>query len=154
MVIALVLGVALGNLLRGVPLDESGYFSAPLFTDFRVGPHPGALDWYTLLVGGFTLAVLTGHGALYLRWKTSDALQARATRIARLSWLVILLLGIVTTIATAWVRPPLYRRLLERPWTWSFAALIAGGAAMVLMGLRRPRELLAFLGSALFIAAL
>src|SRR3954471_15293852 len=33
MVMALVLGIALGNLVRGVPLDETGWFQEDLFTN-------------------------------------------------------------------------------------------------------------------------
>src|SRR5437764_2766296 len=63
---AIVLGAALGNVIRGVPLDETGFFSGPLFTDFRPGPHPGVLDWFTVVIGAFALLALSGHGALYL----------------------------------------------------------------------------------------
>jgi cytochrome bd ubiquinol oxidase subunit II len=42
----------------------------PLFTDFRPGREPDILDWYTGLVGLFTLATLAAHGALYLVWRT------------------------------------------------------------------------------------
>src|SRR5260370_30023757 len=68
---AVILGAALGNIIRGVPVDAGGFFAGPLFTDFRTGRHPGVLDWYTVLIGLFTLCVLAGHGALYLIWKTS-----------------------------------------------------------------------------------
>jgi cytochrome d oxidase, subunit II (cydB) len=56
-------GVALGNLLRGVPLDASGEFFIPLWTDFRLGGSIGILDWYTSLTGFFALcarSVCTG----------------------------------------------------------------------------------------------
>src|SRR5437870_3803673 len=39
--LAIVLGTALGNVVRGVPLDKTGYFSLPLFTDFQPGAFPG-----------------------------------------------------------------------------------------------------------------
>ena len=42
-------GAAFGNVLRGVPLGPDHYFFVPLWTDFRPGPQPGALDWYTVL---------------------------------------------------------------------------------------------------------
>src|SRR5512146_3513302 len=49
--LALFFGAALGNVIRGVPLDASGYFFEPLWTDFRLGKETGILDWYTVLVG-------------------------------------------------------------------------------------------------------
>src|SRR5690242_14706587 len=52
---AIILGAALGCVIRGVPLGGSGFFSGPLFTNFRAGVQPGVLDWYTVLVGLFTL---------------------------------------------------------------------------------------------------
>src|SRR5713226_3462059 len=39
--LAVVLGTALGNVVRGVPLDEAGFFAIPLFTDFQPGVRPG-----------------------------------------------------------------------------------------------------------------
>src|SRR4051812_41708582 len=38
--LAVVLGTALGNVVRGVPVDKTGYFFLPLFTDFRPGKYP------------------------------------------------------------------------------------------------------------------
>src|SRR5438270_878586 len=55
---AVVLGAALGNVLRGVPLDAEGSFMAPWFTHFRVRGQAGVIDWYTLLPGGFSLPAL------------------------------------------------------------------------------------------------
>src|SRR3954452_1429587 len=52
--LALVFGVALGNVVRGVPLGSDGYFHLPLFQ---------ILNWYALLIGVFGLSVLAGHGA-------------------------------------------------------------------------------------------
>ena len=47
----------------------------------RPGPHPGVLDWYTVLVGVFTLCVLGAHRALYLLLKTTGPVP-----IARIDW--------------------------------------------------------------------
>src|SRR5215813_3792733 len=49
--LALFFGVALGNLLRGLPLDPDGWFGLALFTNFLARPPVGILDWYTVLVG-------------------------------------------------------------------------------------------------------
>src|SRR5882762_9631531 len=38
--LAIVLGASLGNMIRGVPLDETGFFAIPLFTDFQPGTRP------------------------------------------------------------------------------------------------------------------
>src|SRR3954462_3570980 len=72
--LALVFGVALGNVVRGVPLGPDGYFSLPLFN---------ILNWYALLIGVFGLVVLAGHGAGFLAWRAEGAMQERAGRTAR-----------------------------------------------------------------------
>src|SRR3974390_3577770 len=49
LLLAVFFGAALGNVVRGVPLDESGYFFEPLWTNFGLSEHTGILDWYTVL---------------------------------------------------------------------------------------------------------
>jgi cytochrome d ubiquinol oxidase subunit II len=152
--LAIVLGAALGNVIRGVPLDAAGYFTGPLFTDLRVSARPGILDWYTVLVGVFTLCALAGHGALYLIWKTTGPVQARSQALAPRLWTLVLIFGLLSTFATAQVRPSLYQNLLARPWTWLLAALVVICLALVFIHLRQRRELAAFLSGAGFIAFL
>jgi cytochrome d ubiquinol oxidase subunit II len=149
--LAIVLGAALGNVIRGVPLDAAGYFTGPLFTDFRMGARPGVLDWYTVLVGLFTLCVLAGHGALYLIWKTTGPVQARCQTLATRLWGLTIVLGLFTTFATWQVRPSLYTNLMARLWTWPLTLLVVVCPILVLLSLRKQRELPAFLAGAGFI---
>lgn len=151
---AIVLGAALGCIVRGVPLDHTGYFVGPLFTNFRVSAHPGVLDWYTVLVGLFALCTLTLHGALYLIWKTNGAVQQRCRALAPKIWGVQVLLGILVTLATNAVNPHLFQHLLARPWTWVFAITILLGVVGVPLTLRKGLELPAFLASCAIIVGL
>jgi cytochrome bd ubiquinol oxidase subunit II len=151
---AIILGAALGNVIRGVPLDSTGFFAGPLFTDFRPGRYPGVLDWYTVLVGVFALIVLAGHGALYLIWKTSGPVHERSRSLAGKIWIAVVVLGVIVTLATASVQPRLYGSLLARPWTWLLVFLIIGSLAALFVSLSRRRELPAFLSSAMFIVSM
>src|SRR5256885_3002724 len=72
--LALVFGIALGNVVRGVPLGPDGYFSLPLFH---------ILNWYALLVGAFGLVVLAAHGARFVVLRGRGELAVRAARWAR-----------------------------------------------------------------------
>ena len=74
-------GAALANVLRGVPLQKDGYFFLPLWTNWQPGPHPGILDWYTVIGGFVALVALTLHGALWITIKTSGDLAQRARRL-------------------------------------------------------------------------
>jgi cytochrome d ubiquinol oxidase subunit II len=69
----LVIGVAFGNLLQGVPFR----FDADL-RSFYEGHFFQLLNPFALLVGGVSIAMLAMHGAIYLQLKTVGSLQARA----------------------------------------------------------------------------
>src|SRR5271167_4157225 len=125
--LAVVLGTALGNVVRGVPLNATGSFAMTLFTDFQPGVQPGIFDWYTTLVGVFTLCALAGHGALYLVWKTTGPVQVRSAVLARKIWLAVLPLWVLVTLATGWIQPEIYTNLLARPMSWGFVLLMLGG---------------------------
>jgi cytochrome d ubiquinol oxidase subunit II len=152
--LAVVLGASLGNVVRGVPLDSTGFFSVPLFTDFRPGRAPGVFDWYTLLVGVFTLFVLTGHGALYLTWKTAGPVQSRSRVRAHRTWRSVVPLWVLATLATAWVQREVFTNLLVRPWSAGLVLLMLGGLVGVFYFLKRERDLPAFLSSSAFVLGL
>src|SRR5262249_33036728 len=136
--LAFFLGAAIANVVRGVPLDADGYFFEPLWTDFGPrSPTPGILDWYTLLVGLLALAALVVHGANYIAVKAEGALNARGRRIARRAWLATVVLTVLATAATFFVRPTLLSSFAERPWGVVLPAAAVGG--LVAVGAARAR---------------
>ena len=152
--LAVVFGVTLGNLIRGVPLGKQGLPGMPLFTNFLPGRKPGILDWYTGLVGLFTLAALAGHGALYLAWRTAGPVRERSLAFAQGTWKAVFVLWIAATAATAWVQPDAFSHVALRPWGIAFVALAAAGifGAFRLPG--RGHDLAAFLSSCAFLLGL
>lgn len=151
--LALFFGAALGNLVRGLPLNENGEFFEPLWTDFRVGDVTGILDWYTLLVGVTATAVLAQHGALWLGLKTDGALAERADELARKLWPVVALLVVATTLASGAVQPRLLENLKQFP-AGALVPLVAGaGLAGVRLFVRRAPGR-AFLASCALIVGL
>jgi cytochrome d ubiquinol oxidase subunit II len=149
--LAVVFGTSLGNLIRGVPLGEEGLRGMPLFTNFLIGREPGILDWYTVLVGVFTLVALAVHGALYLAWRTTGPVRERSLAFAREAWKAALALWVAATAATAWVRPDLFSALASRPWVLPFVALAIVGACGAFRFPRLGRDLAAFLSSSAFL---
>jgi cytochrome d ubiquinol oxidase subunit II len=149
--LAVVFGTTLGNLIRGVPLGEQGLRGMPLFTNFLIGRAPGILDWYTTLVGLFTLVALAVHGALYLAWRTTGPVRERSLALAREAWKVALVLWVAATAATFWVQPEVFSGLASRPWAFPFVAIALAGAWGVFWFPRHDRELAAFLSSSAFL---
>jgi cytochrome bd ubiquinol oxidase subunit II len=149
--LAVVFGTSLGNLIRGVPLEKEGLRGMPLFTNFLIGREPGILDWYTALVGLFTLAALAVHGALFLAWRTTGPVRERSLAFAREAWKAALVLWIAATAATLWVRPEVFSGLAARPWALSFVAVALAGACGAFQFPRRGQELAGFLSSSAFL---
>jgi cytochrome d ubiquinol oxidase subunit II len=152
---AVVLGVALGNLVRGVPLDETGWFQEDLFTNLRpTGTRLGAIDVYTALVGLFSLAALTAHGATYLVLKTNGRVHGRSVDAARRLWPVVLALGAGLTVATAATQPAHFAALVQRPWLWPLPIAAVAAAVLCPRAIARGDEGRAFLLSSTFVGGL
>jgi cytochrome d ubiquinol oxidase subunit II len=151
--IAFVLGVALGNVVRGVPLDASGYFAAPLFADFRPSAHPGALDWYTLLHGGLAVTCVEVHAATYLMWKTSGPVRDRIRAQLPRGWMFTAAFLVFVTVSTAFVVPALFARFVARPWAWPLPIASVASAVLSLRATLRGAERAAFLGTSVFLAS-
>jgi len=153
LLLAIFFGAALGNLVRGLPLNEKGEFFEPLWTNFQVGERTGILDWYTLLVGITATAALALHGALWLNWKTTGELAERAQLWAQRLWLAVLALTISTTLASVIVQPQLLQNVSRYPIGAVLPAFAFAGLALARRSLRgAPRR--AFFGSAAFVLGL
>jgi cytochrome d ubiquinol oxidase subunit II len=152
--LAVLFGVALGNVIRGVPLDQTGEFSMSLFTHFGVRGRVGILDWYTLSVAAFTTVLLAAHGAAYLRLKTTGQVRDRSERLARRLWSLVFLLFLLVSAETWIVRPALYAVMLQRPAAWLAIAVALAGAWALFTGLRGTAESRAFAGSCAVIVGL
>jgi cytochrome bd ubiquinol oxidase subunit II len=143
--LALVFGVALGNVVRGVPLGPDGYFHLALFH---------ILNWYALLIGLFGLVVLTAHGANFLAWRASAPLADRARRWARGLWWGELVLTLVLAWPTHEVRSEMFTRFSDHPWRLVFPILALGSLAALFAFHRAGQWSRAFKASSAFIVGL
>ena len=148
LLLAICFGAALGNIVRGVPLDSEGRFFQPLWTDFGVGSHPGILDWYTVLVGITATVALTHHGALWLAASTDGAVERRSGRLATRLWIALLPLLLVVDAVTFAVRPELWQSVGLRPFGALFPFLTVAGLVAVFALRRRNSARGAVLASA------
>jgi cytochrome d ubiquinol oxidase subunit II len=149
--LAIFFGAALGNVVRGVPLDRSGEFFLPLWTDFAAGKDAGILDWYTILIAVAALLTLTVHGSLWVAWKTEGAVEERARRFARGAWWGLAAWVVPITLASFRIQPHLRLSFAARPWGYAFPFLAIVGLAGIRILDGRRRGLDAFLCSCLFI---
>src|SRR3977135_3288981 len=131
LLLAVFFGAALGNVVRGVPLDASGYFFEPLWTNFRLGEETGLLDWYTILVGVLALLALAMHGALWVHMKTSGAVSSRAGKLAGQAWWGVVVLTALVTVVTFRVQAQLKENFTTWPGGFFFPLLAVAGIAGV-----------------------
>jgi cytochrome bd ubiquinol oxidase subunit II len=143
--LALVFGVALGNVVRGVPLNADGYFSLPLFQ---------TLNWYALLIGVYGLLVLSAHGANFLAWRADGDFRARAVRAGARLWPVVAVGGLVLAWPTYHERHRMLTAFGDHPWRLVFPLLATVAIVMLFVNRRRERWLAAFGSSSLFIVGL
>lgn len=135
---SLLYGVAVGNVLRGLPLREDGYSSVAFFE---------LLNPQALLVGFVTLSMFLAHGAAYLAMKTEGSLQARCRRFALGGWAAWTALWAGATATFLSGSPHLFIGLLANPVFWVLAVPVLCGLAAFPILVRKGRDGLAFLAS-------
>lgn len=91
LIISLTLGIALGNLVVGIPLDEHGEF---------IGSLKSLIHPYTILVGILTIALFLMHGSIYLVMKTEGELHSRIRDWVNPAIIFFIMCYAITTVAT------------------------------------------------------
>jgi cytochrome d ubiquinol oxidase subunit II len=119
LLLAIVFGAALGNVVRGVPLDAQGRFFAPFWTHFGTEGRVGVLDWYTVLAGVVAAVVLSFHGALWLARDQGGGWGAVARRLHRPVGVAVAAL----TAASFLVQPHIVERLANEVWGFGIPML-------------------------------
>ncbi|HNZ02865.1 MAG TPA: cytochrome d ubiquinol oxidase subunit II [Myxococcota bacterium] len=139
----ILFGVAVGNILRGLPLNEKGDFT---------GTFVGLLNPYALLVGVLTLAMFLTHGALYLHIKTDGDLRHRMERVVPGLWTCWVVLWVVATAVTLFVSPFLFAGILKNPVFWVLFPIMLAAFVLIPVFVRSGRHPWAFLASSISIA--
>jgi cytochrome bd ubiquinol oxidase subunit II len=143
--ITLLLGVALGNVIRGLPIDAQGNMNINLFD---------LLNPYSLVLGLTGVVMLTLHGGIFLTLKVEDEILERVTRlIPKLMWAFFVLM----TITIGWtllLDTPITTNYSDRIWIAVFPVLALVVAVTGWRLLRAQQYLQAFLASATMIALL
>jgi cytochrome d ubiquinol oxidase subunit II len=152
--LAIFFGAALGNVVRGVPLQADGYFFEPLWTTFTIVPDSGILDWFTVILGLVAFSTLTVHGANYLAMKAEGELQARARRVAAHVWWGVLGTSLAGFVATWSIHPEIWDNYAGHVWGWIFPLAGLAGMAGMFYYTRAGRDARAFIASSVFIGGM
>lgn len=113
-VIALALGAAAGNLIRGIPLDEHKEFIG----DFQSLFHP-----YAFLIGLTTVALFTMHGSIYLMMKTEGEFHEKMRKWVNPSIIFFIICYAIATMATLIYMPHMSEIIKQRPFFFFFVVI-------------------------------
>lgn len=139
---AILFGVAVGNILRGLPISADGMFTGS-FLDL--------LNPFSILAGIFSLMMFTLHGALYMAIKSDGAQQARMARVGTIMWMVLIGLFLLVTIFTYFEAAYLLERARSNPLTWLFLVILAAAFVYMPIAMKAGSYFRAFLASSLVI---
>jgi cytochrome d ubiquinol oxidase subunit II len=142
---ALLIGVAMGNIAWGVPLDARGEFA---------GSFLGLLNPYALLMGVTTVALFAMHGAIYLVLKTEGDLQARVRQRINALIITFILCYVILTLATLLYVPHITEAFRREPWFFLVVVAVVLAIANIPREVSHGREFLAFLSSCAAMAGL
>jgi cytochrome d ubiquinol oxidase subunit II len=143
--VAFVLGVLIGNMIRGIPLDASQNYVG----DFSYFLHP-----YPLLVGITTVSLFAMHGATFLNMKTDGQTRAVVQKWINPSIMVFLFWYVITTIATLLYMPHMVAHFHTYKYLSIFPLLSFFAILNIPYQVRKKNDGWAFLSSCLSIALL
>jgi len=143
--LALLLGVAFGNIIAGVDLDQEGTVDERLID---------LLNPYALLVGVTAVSMFALHGAHFLDLKTEGELERRVRRAIPLLMGLFFILTTAAVISTAIWQDEVSDRYLDDIWPLIFPAAALGAFVASWWLYRTGQDFWAFVASAGTIALL
>lgn len=142
---SILFGVAVGNMMMGIPIGPDREFTGTFFD---------LLGWYPILVGLMTLSMFAMHGAIYLYLKTEGDLQESVRGWIWKAFFIFLALYAITTIATLTQVPSALKNFTDFPWVAGIVVLNALAVANIPRAIYKGMPGYAFISSSCTIAAL
>ena len=141
---ALLFGVAVGNVMLGLPIGPDRELRIAFW---------GLLRPYPVLVGAFVVALFAMHGSIYLYLKTEGDLQKRVRGWFWRAFGAFLVLYLLVTLYALVAIPSATRPFQQLPYAWLVVALNVLAIANIPRAIYRGRPFQAFLSSCCAIAA-
>lgn len=143
--IAFLAGVALGNIVTGVPLGPDKEF---------MGTFWSMINPYTILVGITTVALFMMHGAIYGVMKTEGELHNKLRGWVNNTIIFFVICYVTMTMATLIYYPHMIQHFKDTPILFILAVLNMLAVANIPREILKGKDFFAFLSSSASIAAL
>ncbi len=144
-IFAFTIGLTLGNVVQGIPIDESFEYSASISE---------LLNPYSILVGFTAIAILAMHGTIFLFMKTEGELHKRLRKWINSSIIIFILLYIALTVTTIRHLPFMIEPMLKYPILFVFPIVALISIIIIPILVKKERDGYAFIFSCVAIAFL
>ncbi len=142
---SILFGVAIGNILRGIPIDNLGNFTGTFFS---------LLNPYSILIGLLTLFLFMMHGSIYLAMKSQNDLQIRIENWVNRTWVVFIILYVAATFFSFFEASFLFEGILKNPIFWILLILLILTVIYIPIAVKGKKYFLGFISSSLTIASM
>lgn len=143
--IAFLMGVALGNIITGIPLGADKEFAGSFWS---------LINPYTIMVGVTTVALFMMHGTIYVSMKTEGELQQTLKGWINNTIIFFVICYVTITNATLIYYPNMTNHFVDHPVLFGVAILNMLAIANIPREIHHNREFRAFLSSGAAIISL
>lgn len=142
---AVLFGVAIGNILRGIPINSAGIFT---------GNFIGLLNPFSVLVGVLSLVLFTMHGGIFLLSKSGSGQSERLKNLIPKLWIAFVILYFLTTIYVVFEAKFLFEGILKNPLFYLLVLILLVSLLYIPIGVKSGKHRLSFLASSLLVLSL
>lgn len=142
---SILFGVAIGNILRGLPINNQGQY---------LGSFIGLLNPYAIIVGLLSLTLFVLHGAIYLTLKTEESVRNKVLSLLNKVWIIFTILYAVASFYTFFEAPFLFDGILKNPLFWVSFIIMLASLILIPVFINGKQYFKAFISSCLLIATM
>lgn len=142
---SILFGVAIGNILRGIPLNSEGYYTGNFLT---------LLNPYSILVGVLSLVLFTMHGSIYMAIKSEGVQRERMKKLTPKLWIAYVAIYFLVTLYSFFEANHLFASVLSNLLFWITFILLFAGILYIPVAANGNKFGRAFIASSITIAAM
>jgi cytochrome d ubiquinol oxidase subunit II len=143
-VITLLLGVAFGNVIKGIPIDQSGIYT---------GDFLSLLNPYALFSGIFAVILFFFHGLLYMHCKVDGEYQERLRNYIFLFWRITIIAGVIFLVLSYLFVPHFSVGTTRNPLFWLFSIAMISSVIFIPAAIKSVQDFPAFVASCVMMSS-
>lgn len=135
---AVLFGVAIGNILRGIPINSEGMFT---------GSFLGLLNPYSVLIGVLSAVLFTMHGGIFLLLKSESEQKERIKNLLPKLWVAYVVIYLLATLYSIFEAKFLFAGVLGNPLFFVLLLILLASIVYIPVGVKTEKYGRAFIAS-------